>query len=234
MDKLIPLFILIGLVLIGFISAIFSLNDIRKRHGFTFDYRDNFIKYIDELFNQKRVNQELYYDLTLKVKEMQCELGVDGLCTAQDNLNGYVARNHQLLINFLPKSLNYVNDSWNSLHCQRYQQEANACDAMFVRHLGTLEKMEETALKNIFNPFVSFARGVRFVLHLPVHLLEWFGIISNEKTKKIHKNIILRFFEIVVTIVSFVSEVIAIVVGWNDFWQFISNVFSGVIHFLGL
>lgn len=105
----------------------------------------------------------------------------------------------------------------------RYNQEAQYCDDMFVRHLGSLELAEKNMKKSIYNPFADFAEGVKLIISLPVLLLKWFGFISAERSRKIKKNPILKIINFIVTTVGFVSGIMAIIMGWNDFWMLIKS-----------
>lgn len=182
MDKLLPLAILLGITIIGFVTNLLQLGNIRKRYEFTIEYRDKFIDYLNELSTNQRFNQELYYELTAKIKDMQYELGSDGVYAyVQDNLKGYCTKNYQLLVNFLPETRNIPNNFNNSIMMARYNKQAQDCDDMFVRHLGTLESAEKSKRKNLFNPFTDFAEGVKLIINLPILILKWFGFISEEK-----------------------------------------------------
>ena len=154
MDKLIPTLIMFGITLIGFLSKFLEIEDIQRRYVFTDKYLAMFIDYVDELFSKHSFNQRLYYELTLNVKEMQFELGSDGIFAyIQDNLRGYKTNNYQLLINFLPETCNVINYFNNSLMMERYIQEAQQCNDMFICHLGTLklaEKNNEKVLQILF------------------------------------------------------------------------------------
>lgn len=224
MDKLIPIEILLGVIIVGFISKFLELGDIRKRYEFTHEYRNKFINFINELFTNRNFNQSVYHDLTAKVKEMQYELGADGVYAyVQDNLKGYATKNYELLVNFLPETRNVIRNQGNIILMERWNQEAQDCDDMFLRHLGSLKLAEEKTKKNIINPFSDFAEGVKLIVSLPVLLLKWFGFISEERSKKIKKNIILKIIHFIVTTVGFVSEIMAIVMGWDDFWRLIKT-----------
>lgn len=224
MDKLVPIGILLGVAIIGFISKFLELGDIRSRYKFTVEYRNKFINFLNELFQKRSFNQQLYYELTGKVKEMQYELGSDGVYAyVKDNLKGYSTSNYQALVNFLPETRNVINDFDNSIMRMRYNQEAQYCDDMFVRHLGSLELAEKNMRKSIYNPFADFAEGVRLIITLPVLLLKWFGFISTERSRKIKKNPILKIINFIVTTVGFVSGIMAIIMGWNDFWMLIKS-----------
>ena len=79
---------------------------------------------------------------------MQYELGSDGVYAyVQDNLKGYRTNNYQLLVNFLPETRNVLSNFNNSIMMARYNQEAQDCDDMFIRHLGTLELAEKVYAK---------------------------------------------------------------------------------------
>lgn len=224
MDKLIPIGILLGVIIVGFISKFLELGDIRKRYEFTHEYRNKFINFINELFTNRNFNQSVYHYLTAKVKEMQYELGADGVYAyVQDNLKGYATKNYELLVNFLPETRNVIRNQGNIILMERWNQEAQDCDDMFLRHLGSLKLAEEKTKKNIINPFSDFAEGVKLIVSLPVLLLKWFGFISEERSKKIKKNIILKIINFIVTTVGFVSEIMAIVMGWDDFWRLIKT-----------
>lgn len=224
MDKLIPIGILLGVAIIGFVSKFLELGNIRSRYEFTAEYRNKFIDFINELVQRRSFNQQLYYELTVKVKEMQYELGSDGVYAyVKDNLKGYSTSNYQALVNFLPETRNVLNDFDNSIMRMRYNQEIQNCDDMFVRHLGTLELAEKNIRKSIYNPLADFAEGVKLIISLPVLLLKWFGFISAESSKKVRKNLILKIINIIVTTVGFVSGIMAIIMGWDDFWVLIKS-----------
>ena len=55
MDKLIPIGILLGIAIIGFVSKFLELGDIHSRYEFTHEYRNKFISFINELGEPVRV-----------------------------------------------------------------------------------------------------------------------------------------------------------------------------------
>lgn len=224
MDKLIPIVILFGIVIIGFVSKFLELGDIRSRYEFTHEYRNKFINFINELFTNHNFNQSVYHELTEKVKEMQYELGADGVYAyVQDNLKGYATNNYELLVNFLPETRNVIRNQGNIILMERWNQAVQYCDDMFLRHLVTLKLAEEKIKRSLKNPFSDFAEGVKLIISLPVLLLKWFGFISAESSTKIKKNPILKIINFIVTTVSFVSGIMAIVMGWNAFGALIKS-----------
>ena len=55
MDKLIPVLVVLGIILCGFISKIIELRRISLRIDFTHDYREKFIKYVNEIYYRKLI-----------------------------------------------------------------------------------------------------------------------------------------------------------------------------------
>ncbi len=224
MDKLIPIGILLGIAIIGFVSKFLELGDIHSGYEFTHEYRNKFISFINELFTSRNFNQRVYHELTEKVKEMQYELGEDGVYAyVKDNLNGYAANNYELLINFLPETRNVIRNQGNIILMKRWSQAVQDCDDMFIRHLGTLKLAEEKIKRSLKNPFSDFAEGVKLIISLPVLLVKWFGFISAESSTKIKKNPILKIINFIAITVSFVSGIMAIIIGWNAFWELIKS-----------
>ena len=155
------------------------------------------------------------------------EVGSDGVYAyVQDNLKGYRTNNYQLLVNFLPETRNVLSNFNNSIMMARYNQEAQDCDDMFIRHLGTLELAEKSIRKSLFNPFADFAEGVKLIITFPILLLKWFGFVSEEKSRKIKKNFAIKIIDFVVATVGFISGVMAIIMGWSEFWEMIKNFLS--------
>lgn len=227
MDKLIPIFILVGIIVIGLISKVAELSTILNRIEFATKYRNKFIEYINEIISSHSFNQKLYLELTSEVKAMQYELGEDGIYAYMtDHLRGVAVRDYQLLINFLPETREMVNGHNNSILAERYNKSIQDCDDMFIRHLGTLESQRQALRKGLFNPFSSFAEGTKTIILFPLILLNWFGFVTTEKTDKAKGNVIVKGLNFLVTILSFAATIITIVVGWTDFWEIVFNFFK--------
>ncbi len=224
MDKLLPATFLFIIVIIGFVYKEVELAHNNERLNFTRDYRNKFITYVNSIVSNHTFDQKLYYELTSDVNKMQYELGADGVYAhLTDNLKGYSVKNYQLLINFLPETRNILNDIDNIIMQNRYMQSIQSCDDMFIRHIGTLNQLDEQIRKNLYNPFSNFAQGIRFFVSLPWLILNWFGFISIETKRKITGNFIIKLLNFLVTIVGFASNIIAIFVGWEPFLLIIKN-----------
>lgn len=223
MDKLIPIVILVVIIIIGYIYKIIDWKEIRSRISFTEKYHLKYHNFIDEVLTKRSFNHQLYGELTLEVKKMQNELGQDGIYAHMiDPLKGYKVNNYPLLINFLPDMMSYTNSFIlglnNSILMERLVQEANACNDMFIRHLGTLYDIDNKKRKGLPNPFSAFAEGVKTILLSPLLLLHWFGFVSTNTTEKARSSQIVVVINAVVALIGFVGSVMTIIIGWNDFW----------------
>lgn len=225
MDKKITLLLIILLIVIGIIKQVFSLIKLKRSLNFTTNYRERLISLINTLFSTKKLDNEIYYDLTESVKRMQQELGEDGIFSYfVDHLTGVQTTNYQYLINFLP-SLRKI-DFGNSIILDRYNDSVFCCDDMFVRHIGTIKNNISDVKKTFFNPFLCFSFGVKFIITLPISIMKWFGFISEKNYTKILQSVIIKIFNMIMTILSFISSIISVTIGWNDFIQMVSSLFS--------
>ncbi len=225
MDRIIPILILIGVVVLGFVVKFVEVYNLDRRLTFTKEYRDKFIALCNDIFSNNHFDQSVYYELTAAVKEMQTELGDDGIYAyVQDNLKGVATRNYQALVNFLPELRTAISEKQNSIMAMRLSKSITDCDDMFVRHIGTLTSQIDTTRKEAKNPFSCFAEGVRTIISFPILLLKWFGIISGATSVRLKSNWIVKVVSIFVTIVGFVGSVITIIIGWEQFVEIISKI----------
>lgn len=225
MDRIIPIIVLIGLAALGFIIKFVEIYDLDKRLTFTKEYRDKFITLCNDILSNNYFDQAIYYELTADVKDMQAELGADGIYAyVQDNLKGVATRNYQVLVNFLPELRTAISEKQNSIMAMRLSKSITDCDDMFVRHIGTLTSQIDATRKEAKNPFSCFAEGVRTTIALPILLLKWFGIISSTTTMKLKSNWIVKVISIFVTLIGFVSSVITIIIGGEQFVEIISKI----------
>lgn len=96
---------------------------------------------------------------------------------------------------------------------------------MFIRHLGTLRNFEQNKRKNMFNPFSCFSDGIKFIVSLPILLLNWFGFISDENTRKVKHSWLIKFLNFIFTLIGFISAIMTIIMGWDDFLHKVGNIF---------
>ena len=221
MDRWIFVLALIGVTAIGFVVRFFEFSQILKRLDKTVDYRNKFIDFLNSLFSDRTFDEKAYYWLIENVNEMQIELGQDGVFAhMQDQMRGVQTRNYQILINFLPKLRHFLSEMdmfSHGLMFENYTREAGHCDDAFVRHLGTLNSLRESTRKQLINPLTSFSYGIENILFIPFSIIASFGLLTTIGVRRIKKNRIARLFSSAVALIAFVSSVITIIIGWEEF-----------------
>lgn len=222
----IPLIVVLLLTIIGFIIKNFDFNELLLSLEFTIDYRNKFIELVKELFKAGRVNNTLYIELTENVTKMQIELGSDGIVSMTDNLHRVHIPRYQMLVNFLPKirSLNQGFINSTSIGQERFFEEAQNCEDMFIRHIGKLKETAKIVEKQKFNPLRCFSEGVRFIIWLPTNLLLWLGVISKRRAYKFKYNFIVKFLTASIALIGLISSVITIILGWEQTIEFLQNI----------
>lgn len=224
MDRIIPILITIGVIVLGFIIKCVEIINLNKRWEFTCNYRSKFIDLCNDIAQKDHFDQKTYYELTSEVKDMQEELGIDGVYAyAKDNLTGIATRDYQLLVNFLPELRTAVTEKRNSIMAMRLNKSMSDCDDMFIRHMGTLTSRKDAVQKQKWNPFSCFAEGVRAIVFFPILLLFWFGIINKTTSLKVKQNWFIKVFNVSIILVGFVGSIITIVIGWEQFSEIVQT-----------
>ncbi len=68
MDRIIPTFIVVCLIVLGYIVKLFEMKDLEERFVFTDEYRKKFITLCNDIITRDYFNQEIYFELTSVVK----------------------------------------------------------------------------------------------------------------------------------------------------------------------
>ena len=91
------------------------------------------------------------------------------------------------------------------------------CEDALKRHIGNLERAMELEKKNLYNPITCLGEGIRWIVYLPVDILNWLGILSANRGEKIKANIIFRVISNVIVFIGLISSIFTIILGWDDF-----------------
>lgn len=84
----------------------------------------------------------------------------------------------------------------------------------------------DTERKGIFNPFICFREGVRFILGLPVLVLYWSGFVSTRTISAARVSSVFKFISGVITLIGLISSIITILLGWNEASEIIIKVWK--------
>jgi hypothetical protein len=217
---------MITVLIIAGILIVFvvGFNDVYKRHSrivekidFAGEYRDKFVELANKYFqNYDRYNRsgtldnELYVWLTLNVNKMQGNLGGAGVMDYSAPFQMYRVHNYQIVINTIPKFRDGSVENF----------DINSVDDCLLRYIGQLEEYGKDTLRNLKNPIIWFREGFREVLSIPIFILNWFGIISSRTVYSIKDSLIYKAISGLIALVTLVSGVVTIVVGYDQTIEF--------------
>lgn len=218
--RLLVLGVIVLVALVGLVSSLMYISNLEKKVEKITSYREKFVEMLNQLNDSGNLNQELYYELLEESKPIQYELAEDGIAAVfLDPLRGVQYRNYQMLVNFFSDVR--LSTQMPSLYLENLNIFAGYCDEAMIRHVGGLRELVKNETSHIKNPIYCFSQGVRFIIKLPVDILFWCGIISDVTRYRIHNFGISVLVQKVFVFLSFLSCVISIVLGWEEFLQFV-------------
>lgn len=205
---------------IGFVQVYNRHKKVVKKIDFADEYRNKFVEFANKYFKtHDRWSQsgdldgELYVWLTMNVSRIQNYLGTFGIMDYIAPFQTYKVSNYQIVINTLPKFRNGSIQDFDD----------NSVDDSLLRYIGYLEEHSKDTLKNLRNPIVWFREGFREILSIPIFILSWFGIISNRTLNSIKDSLIYKVISGLIALVTLISGIVTIVVGYDQTLKFISK-----------
>lgn len=203
---------------IGFIQLCGRLITLTDTVSFLSEYRDKYAQFAREFTDTGRVNAELYHWLTLHVVRAQSDLGALGIGHYTAPFGMYSVNNYPIIINTIPK---FRGDPLQD-------HEIRNVDDVLIRSIGYYNRVVKNIRKDIRNPVKYFQRGMGYIISLPFRLLSWFGIISDNSIDKITGSQFFIVMSGIISLISFISSVITICIGWEQFSEIINNVFKSI------
>jgi len=76
------------------------------------------------------------------------------------------------------------------------------------------------------NPLIWFREGFREILSVPIFILSWFGIISNRTLNSIKNSLIYKVISGFIALVTLISGIVTIVVGYDQTIEFINRILN--------
>ena len=215
--RIIPILVTLAVIIIGFIVRVINARDISARREFTIRFQNTFIELANSFFKTGRMSDELYSKCIHDVDAIQAELGYDGIIAGYvDRLHGIKGQNYQLFVNIIPEIREAESVSGNSIMMERASQLIGTCNDALQRHVGNLDRELEAERKGLFNPFICFREGVRFIIGLPVLILYWSGIVSTRVISTTRISSVFKFISSVITLIGLISSIITILLGWKE------------------
>lgn len=220
---MITLLIILGILtvfIIGFVQVYNRHSRVVKKIDFAGEYRNKFIEFSNKYFETydrwSRAGDfdgQLYVWLTMNVSKIQGNLGTFGIMDYIAPFQTYRVSNYQIVINTIPKFRDGTVKDF----------DVNSVDDCLLRYIGYLEEYSQDTQKNLRNPIVWFREGFREILSVPIFILSWFGIISNRTVNSIKDSLIYKVISGLIALVTLVSGVVTIIVGYDQTIEFINR-----------
>lgn len=223
MSGIIFIFVILAILVVGFIQ-------VRKQHvtviesvNFANDYRNKYIEFVNKynktfnhFNNSGKVDEVLYNWLTMKAYNIQITIGSFGIVSYQPPFGGYILRDYEIIVNVIPKFRNG----------QIEPLEITTLDDCLVRYIGYKESYRNDTVANLTNPIIWFREGIRDILSIPIFILSLFGIISNRTVNSIKESFIYKVIAGSIALTTLVSGLVIIVVGYDSTMRFLSTLFE--------
>jgi hypothetical protein len=197
-----------------------------RRLEFAFDYRKKLNALMEELGATRKTNFALYAELTEKVTKMHLDLGDSGEIFVLDRRWNIAIPRYQVLPEFLRKVR--TAEQWffedDTIELRRFYEEAQSCDDMLIRYVGSLKDVIDAIRKQRFNMLRCFAAGVRHLVWFLPNLLDWFGIISTSMANKLKYNFVAKALTAIIALVGFLGSVVTVILGWEQTIEFLQNI----------
>ena len=165
--------------------------------------------------------------LVHRSNKMQKQLGRSGIYASyRPPYANFQYSNYPIILNMLPDLRNALNDAvlLNNLA----HQYSMALQDTLVRHLGSLHDLDEVNDTALHNPVIWLREGVRVITAFPLSLLGWLGAMSETTIAHITSSRIFKAISAFAALVGFVSAVIGVVLGWEQFAQLVGSMCRNV------
>lgn len=224
----IPAVVVLCLAVIGQIIKRKRIATYNKRAEFTVDFNNRFFDFANEAFTTKRMNNEKYNAVIKDVDKIQEELGMDGVLNGfVDPLKGIQGRNYQLFMNIMPEIRTALSNMGYSVMDERINQLMGLCEDSLRRHIGNLDRAIEQEKKGLWNPITCIGESIRWIVGLPVDILQWAGLYNSHRSRRIKASAIFKIISNLGIIVGLISSVVSVILGWDEVVTIISNCIGG-------
>lgn len=217
--------IIIACILIIFIIGLVQVynchNHVIEKINFAREYRNKFIEFANKYFETHEpwirsgdIDSELYVWLTMNVSKIQSYVGSFGIMSYRPAFQNYIINEYKIIVNTIPKFREGQIES----------TDAGSVDDCLLRYIGHLEEYQKNTNQNLRNPIIWFREGFREILSIPIFILGWFGIISNRTLNSIKSSLIYKVISGLIALVTLVSGIVTIIVGYDQASKFISKI----------
>lgn len=212
--------IVVALVIIGFVANVINIRTCSNNYNFLVEYRDKFSKFISDLLNKNKYSNKDYEWLMSNSDKVQIVLGDAGIISYKD-ISGYYP-NYQIVINFM----NEVMPLFSKGLIETESEKITWCHNAFLRKIGIYDEYIKKEIKKTFNPLYDLTNGIKVILGIPLDILYSIGLISSKSMAKIKDNILFKLLGGIISLLTFLSTIMSIVLGWNDFIDLIKEILN--------
>jgi hypothetical protein len=180
-------------------------------------FSEEFMRKLKAYVESSGRDNESYAWLTHRSSKMQKILGVYGVyASCRPPYADFLFQKYPAILNMLPELRNTLEDDVLSRGNLAHQY-ADSLQDMILRYIGVLEDRESEFFKYIRNPVIGFREGIRIIVALPLTILEWLGALSDKTVSALISSKGFGLLTAFISLVGFVSAVMGIVLGWNQF-----------------
>jgi hypothetical protein len=210
------------IVLVNALAIVLSLGFARiirekSRVSGKISFSEDFIDKLKVNFESNGRDNESYVWLTHRSSKMQNQMGAYGIYASyKPPYANFQYQNYPIILNMLPDLRKALQDRVLS-RGDLAQQYAVSLQEAIIRHVGVMEDRENEYFKSIRNPVIWFREGIRIIVALPLSILEWLGVLSEKSVSSLISSRAFRLCTAFVGIVCFVSAVMGIALGLEQF-----------------
>lgn len=202
MSRVVGLLCLATILALGFGRLLREISLLNEKHRFASEFLIKFQQLVRGGFDA-----QVYTWLTMNVVQMQSALGWLGRISYRPPFSNFMHQDYPALMNTLSEI------GAGTAH----PTMISCCQDILLRHLGVLEEGRKAAQREVRNPIVWLREGVRLVLMLPLFVLNWVGVMSASAVARVSSNSAFRLASGVITLLSALSSVVTITLGWEAF-----------------
>lgn len=211
-------FLILGWFIFVEISGYLKLRNQRKhlveKEKFGTEFLNNFNQYV--LSNGQ--DGERYAWLFLNVEKMQAHLGKLGIYPYyRAPFENHYISNYAILLNLLPSLRRSVGSHG------LWQEYSNLIFECLIRYMGVLDDECQEASRELKNPIIWFREGIKLILGIPFSILASLDIIGTSAVIAIMRSRIFRFISSIAALLSFISAIVGLVIGWDQFIELLKR-----------
>ncbi len=213
--------LILGLILIlyEFYKVSKALEELNEEENFSIEFHNNLIT-----FSQSN-DEQLFIWLLQNSNKLQLYMGQYGIMAEViPPYANYKITNYQIIVNGVNELPNEIRMN-HLLNNKSYQYTEMMINSI-RRYSGTFSPTRQSLSNARKNPIKLFLRGTKRLISIPFMILNQFEIISNSLYDKIIVNKLFKFCSGIIALLGFLSAIITVVLGWDEFIILINNFFN--------